>query len=42
MMPKIVSKLHCPNVLDTTPVKQKTNKTLGEYRCDTSQRPSEG
>ena len=35
MMPKIVSKSHGPHMLETTPEKQKTKKTLGEYRCGT-------
>ena len=42
MMPKIVNKSHGPHVLKTTPAKQKTKKTLGEYRCGTGQKPSKG
>ena len=34
-MPKIVSKSHGPYMLKTMPEKQKTKKTLGEYRCRT-------
>ena len=41
MMPKIVSKLHDTRVLETRPAKQQQRKTLGEYQCGTSQRPSE-
>ena len=40
MMPKIVSKLHNLHVLKITP-ETKTKKTLGEFWCGTSQRPSE-
>ena len=41
MMPKIVSKLHNPHVLETTPAKQKQRKPCKEYRFGTGQIPSE-
>ena len=42
MMSKIVSKPHNTHVLEIIPARQKQRKTLGQYRCGTSKRPSEG
>ena len=41
MMPKIVSKSQSPQVLETTLAKQKQRRPCREYRCGTSQIPSE-
>ena len=42
MIPKIVSKSHCPHVLETTPAKQQQRRPCREYWCGTGQIPSEG